>query len=265
MLLVGSIVAEKIYSQIRREIKELKEKKTQPFLATIIVGENPVSLNFIKIKEKAAHKLGIDFKIYQLPGIATEQRVLDLINELNRNKAIHGLIVQLPLPKSLNTQKIVRAIDPQKDIDGLLGKYPAPTAAAILEIIKHYEIDYKNLKIVIVGHGKLVGQPLATMLKREKISPIICDSKTPDLKEQTLKADILISATGVPTLIKKDMVKDGVIVIDAGTAESNGKITGDVDPAVYKKARSYSPVPGGVGPVTVAMLMRNLIAAAKKH
>ena len=263
MLLAGSIVAEKIYSQIRREIKELKEKKIQPFLATIIVGEDPVSLNFIKIKEKTAFNLGIDFKINHLPGIATEKSVLDLINELNKNKFIHGIIIQLPLPKNLDSQKIIRAIDPHKDIDGLLGKYLPPTATAILEILKFYQFDYRGKKITLVGHGTLVGGPLEKMLMTQGVEPLVCDSKTTDLKEKLLTSDIIISATGVPGLIIPEMVNEDAIIIDAGAAESGGKIRGDVDPRVYKKVKAYSPVPGGVGPVTVAMLMKNLIEAAK--
>jgi len=264
MLLAGSIVAEKIYSQIRQEIVKLEEKNIQPFLATIIVGENPVSLNFIKIKKETAHKLGIDFKIYHLPGIATEQSVLELINELNRNKAIHGLIVQLPLPKSFEITKTVQAIDPQKDIDGFLGRYMSPTAVAILEILQYYQIGYKNKKIILVGHGRLVGRPLEKMLLAQGVEPIVCDSKTTDLKGKLLTGEIIISATGVAGLIKADMVSEKAIVIDAGTAESEGKVVGDVDPEVYKKVAAYSPVPGGVGPVTVACLMRNLVLAAKK-
>jgi len=265
MLLAGSIVAEKIYSQIRQEIVKLEEKNIQPFLATIIVGENPVSLNFIKIKEKTAFNLGIDFKINHLPGIATEKSVLELIGELNRNKAIHGLIVQLPLPKSFDITKIVQAIDPQKDIDGLLGRYMPPTAAAILEILQFYKFDYRSKKIILVGHGTLVGGPLEKMLMAQGIEPLVCDSKTTDLKGKLLTGNIIISATGVPGLIIPEMVNEDAIIIDAGTAECNGKIRGDVDPKVYEKVKAYSPVPGGVGPVTVACLMRNLIEAAGKE
>jgi len=264
MLLAGSIVAAKIYRQVRQEVIKLEERKIQPFLATIIVGENPVSLNFIKIKEKAACNLEIDFKIYHLPGIATAPSVLDLIDELNRNKFVHGIVLQLPLPEDLNAQKIIKAIDPQKDIDGLLGKYPAPTAAAILEILKFYKIDYKDKKIILVGHGTLVGQPLEKMLTAQGIEPLVCDSKTTDLKGELLTGDIIISATGVPGLIVPEMVNENAIIIDAGTAECNGKIRGDVDPKVYEKVKAYTPVPGGVGPVTVACLMRNLVLAAKK-
>jgi len=263
MKLDGKVVAEKIYAKLTPEIKELKERKTQPFLTTILIGEDPASLSFIKIKEKAATNLGVEFRIYHLPGIVSEESILDLIAKLNKNKFVHGIILQLPLPEGLDTDKIIKTIDPKKDIDGLLGSYMPPTAAAILEILKFYKFDYKGKKIILVGHGTLVGGPLEKMLMAQGVEPLVCDSKTTDLKGKLLTGDIIISATGVPGLIIPEMVNEDAIIIDAGVAECGGKIKGDVDPRVYEKVKAYSPVPGGVGPVTVVCLMRNLVEAAR--
>lgn len=265
MILDGKIIASKIYEKLRPEIAGLKEKNIAPGLGVILVGENPVSLSYVKEKAETARQLGIEFKLFQLPGMASENQVIELILDLNRNKHIHGIVVQLPLPKDFDRGKIIKTLDPKKDIDGFLGKIPAPTPSAILEILKHYNIDYKSKKICIIGRGFLVGAPLEKMLMAQGFEPLVCDSKTKNIERETRKADILISATGVPGLIKKNFIKDGVILIDAGTAKNNGKIIGDIDSSAYQKAKAYTPVPGGVGPVTVACLMRNLIEAAKKQ
>jgi len=258
-LLYGKVVAEKIYQEIKAEIKL---KKIKPAMAVILVGNLAASLSFIKAKEKISKDLGIGFKLYHFLEIVTEREVLNLITVLNKNSNINGIIVQLPLPENIKTESIIKAIDPGKDIDGLLGEILTPSAAAVLGILKFYEISLKNKKIVLVGHGRLVGQPLNKQLIKIGNAPIICDKNTPDLSQETLKADILISATGVPGLIKPDMVKNSVAIVDAGTAEADGQITGDVDKATYEKVFAVSPVPGGVGPLTVAYLMKNLVNAA---
>lgn len=260
MILHGKPVAEKIYQAIQSDLKKISKK----YLAVILVGEDPASLSYIKIKEKIAERLGLNFRLYHLPGIVSEKAVLKLLADLNQNKFIAGIVVQLPLPKGWSDQKILDRVLPEKDIDGFRGGYPSPTAQAILETLKFYKIDLKNKKIVIIGHGQLVGEPLERLLKKQGFKPIVCDSKTKNLKEKTLSADILVSAVGIPGFIKPDMVSEKAVVIDAGTAESKGKIAGDVTKEVYEKVISYSPVPGGVGPVTVACLMRNFVLAAKK-
>lgn len=254
MILFGKPVAEKIYQSLG--------VKNHPTMAVVLVCEDPASIAYVHAKEKQAEKLGIDFKLFHLPGIASEKKILEIIEDLNKNKYVNGIIVQLPLPEGIDTDKILAAVTPEKDIDGFSGKFPPPTAQAILEILKFYEIDLKNKKIVIVGYGRLVGKPLAEMFKKKDIQPIICTSNS-DIASETIDADIIVSATGVPGLIKPDMVSKEAVVIDAGTAESKGKINGDVDVGVYEKVSAYTPTPGGVGPVTVACLMRNLIEAAK--
>lgn len=260
MILSGKPVAEKIYLSLQKDLKKTSRK----YLAVILVGEDPASLSYVKIKEKIAERLGIGFRLYHLSGIASEKEVLELVADLNQNKFVSGIMVQLPLLQSFSEEKILKKIVQEKDIEGFFGKFSPPTAQAILEILKFYQIGLKNKKIVIVGYGQLVGKPLEKLLKKQGLKPIVCDSKTKDLKGKILTADILISAVGIPSLIKKNMVSEKAVVIDAGTAESKGKIAGDIAAEVYEKVFAYSPVPGGVGPVTVACLMRNFIEAAKK-
>lgn len=264
MILFGKPVAEKIYQNLERDIQKLRERKIIPSLSVVLVGEDPASLSYVKMKEKIAQHLGINFKLFHLPGIVQEKVVSNLIDELNLNKHISGIIVQLPLPENFNTEKILKKILPQKDIDGFFGAFYPPTAQAILEIFKFYKISLKNKKIVIIGYGRLVGKPLEKLLLSQGLKPIVCDFKTVNLKALTKTADIIITATGVPALIKPEMISQNAVIIDAGTAESGGKIAGDVDLNVYPKIKAYSPVPGGVGPVTVAMLMKNVVGAAKK-
>ncbi len=263
MILTGKPVAEKIYKEAKNNIKELKLGDIKPFMAVILAGEDPASLSYIKIKEKKASQLGFDFRLYHLTSFVQEKKLLDLVRDLNKNKYIAGIVVQLPLPESVDKLKILKSVDPKKDIDGFLGRYLPPSAQAILEILKFYKISLKNKKILLIGRGELVGKPLEKLLLKRDLKPEVCNLKTKNLKEKTLKADIIVTATGCPNLIKKDMVSNNTIIIDAGTAESRGKIAGDVSKEVYKKVKSYSPVPGGVGPVTVACLMRNLVKACK--
>lgn len=256
MNLDGKLVAEKIYFEL---------KKIRASLAVVLVGEDSVSLSYVKAKEEMAKRLGFEFKLYQLPAISTEVGVKELICDLNQNKFVDGIVIQLPLPEDFDTDEILKEIKPEKDIDGFSGKYPYPTAQAIIEILKYYDIEIRNKNIVIVGRGRLVGEPLEKMMIKNGIKPIVCDSQTPNLNTQTLSADILISATGVPGLIKPEMTSEKAIVIDAGSSETGGNVSGDVDREVYKKVAAYSPVPGGVGPVTVACLMRNLAEAHNRN
>ncbi len=255
MILYGEPVALEIYQTL---------SKAKASLAVILVGEDPVSLSYVHAKEKKALELGINFKLYCFPNIASERQVIELIEKLNSDSEIDGVIVQLPLPKEFDVNRVLKKISPDKDIDGFFSeKFTPPTVCAILEILNHYQIDLKGKKVVIVGHGRLVGKPLATLLQKKGIEPKICTSDS-DIAFETKDADIIISATGVLNLIKPEMVSEKAIIIDAGTAESNGKISGDIDPKVFDKVKSYTPTPGGVGPVTVACLMRNLVEATKK-
>lgn len=262
MILDGNKVALKIYQDINQRIKKLDFK---PCLAVVLAGENLANTIFIQAKEEIVKKLGFDFKLFHLPRVVSQKKVEELIFELNQNLNIQGIVVQLPLPEGFKTREILSKISPDKDVDGFSGRYPAPTAQAILEILKFYDVDYSNKKIIIVGHGILVGQPLEKMLLEEGVRPIICDLKTRNLSRETQAAEILISAAGVPGMIKENMVALEAIVIDAGTSENLGRIKGDVEREVYKKVAAYTPVPGGVGPVTVACLMKNLVQAAEEQ
>lgn len=260
MILYGKPVTQKIYEDMK---KEIALEKLKPFLAVILVGENQASLTYIRAKEKIAKNLGIGFRLYQFPQIAREAEVLKLINNLNRNDYISGIVVQLPLPEKMNTDEILRAINPKKDVDGFYGEFSTPAARAIIEMLNYYKINLDNKKIAIIGHGRLVGRPLEKILVEQNLNVEVCNKDTRNLKEITENADIIISATGQPGIIDGTLIKKDVVVIDAGTAEVSGKISGDISKEVYDKVNSYSPVPGGVGPVTVACLMSNLVQASR--
>lgn len=255
---------------------QIKHLKNNPALAVVYAGNDPASLSYIKAKEKAAKEIGVDFLFYKFSAQVSEKKVVDLIFNLNKNKKISGIIVQLPLPKHLLKNKILNAIALEKDVDVLSDEsrkkfekgepaFVPPPAGAVLEFLKIAKKSLEKSTVVVVGRGMLVGEPVAMLLKQKAKKLIICDQKTKDLSMETKKADILISAVGKPDLIKKEMVKKGAVVIDAGTAKHLGKIVGDVDFAgVSPKASYITPVPGGVGPVTVAMLLANVVRAAEK-
>lgn len=265
MILSGKPVAQAIEQELKERIEGLKQKNIQPHLAVILVGDDPASILYVRKKEEKAESLGIGFKLYHFPAMAAESDILNLITDLNQNKNIHGVIVQLPLPDSIDSAKIIAAISAKKDVDGLIDDLKSVTAGAILEMLKYYNIDINNKKIVIIGRGKLVGVPLEKILKSENFNVEVCDSKTANLQEMTLSADIIISGVGKPGLIKSDMVSEKAIVIDAGTAEEGGSTVGDVDQSVYQKVSAYSPVPGGVGPITVIKLLKNVVESAEKY
>ncbi len=265
-ILDGKSLSNKIFSQLKVKIKSKKIKAT---LSVILVGDNPASLNYIKIKSKKCKEVGINFKLIKFKGKSYEGKILTKIKKLNLDPQTSGIIVQLPLPKHLSTQKIINSISHKKDVDGLTKKnqikflrnkkhFPCCTPQAILSLLKENKISLQNKNIVLVGYGNLVGKPLAQMLKKQNIKFTVCDEKTTNIKRKTLQADILISATGVPHLIDESYIKEKAIIIDAGSSKFEGKIVGDVNfNSVITKAAFLSPVPGGVGPMTVAMLLNN--------
>lgn len=249
----------KISEQI---LKELKQKASQlgfVKLAVVLVGNDPKSLKFISQKQKAAQEIGVNFKLYKLNADIDNQRLVNEVKKIVKDKTNTGIIIQLPLPNKLNTQKILNLIPPYKDVDALSVDNPfveSPTASGIIELLRRYNIDLEKKKIVIIGKGRLVGKPLIKIMKQRKLDFVACDINTENISEYTSQADILISATGHPKLITKQMVKPGAVVIDAGI--------GDIDFENVKLKASYiAPPIGGVGPMTVAMLMRNLIKLAK--
>ena len=268
----GKRISGKLLGEVKAKISKLREK---PGLAIVIVGENPASLIYVNSKEKMCNELGAYCERYNLSKDTAETDLLKLIDELNDNPKIHGILVQLPLPKQIDGKLVIESIRPEKDVDGFsplnLGNLavgntiiaPATPKAVMRMIESTGKIEGKHA--VIVGRSNIVGKPVALMLLEKNATVTICHSKTRNLGDYTKDADILVAACGVPQLIKKDMVKKGAVVIDVGiNRTSGGKIVGDVDFENVKEVASYiTPVPGGVGPMTIAMLMDNLLRAMK--
>jgi len=273
MIIDGREVAYKIKEEIKNEISLLSNKLT---LCVVQVGDDEASNIYIKQKEKLANELGINF-IHKKYNDISEELLEEEIIKLNENKYITGIIIQLPIPDKYNTNKLINLIDPNKDVDGLTdynkvklynneeGIIPC-TPLGILELLNHYNIDVKGKNIVIIGRSLLVSKPLFNLLLNKDATVTMCHSKTVDLPLITKNADILISATGKPHLVTEDMIKDNAVIIDVGISRIDGKLCGDVDfENVSKKASYITPVPGGVGPMTVIMLMKNILNAYKKQ
>ncbi|MFZ2193796.1 MAG: bifunctional methylenetetrahydrofolate dehydrogenase/methenyltetrahydrofolate cyclohydrolase FolD [Candidatus Moraniibacteriota bacterium] len=272
----GKKIANEIKAELKAEVLDLKEKGIIPGLAVIIVGNDESSKIYVKNKNKACEEIGIYSEIHQVEEKILEEDLLTLIEKLNIDEKIHGILVQLPLPEHINKEKVILAIDPKKDVDCFhpenIGKiflgqetFLPCTPSGILELLNKSEVDVSGKKVVIVGRSNIVGKPLALMLINAGATVTICNSKTKNLKEECLSADILISATGRPRLITSDMLKQGVAVVDVGINRlKNGKIVGDVDfENALEKVSLITPVPGGVGPMTIAMLLKNTIKAVK--
>lgn len=273
-LINGKEVAEHIKLQVKNEIETLG---LTPTLAVVVVGDNPASRIYVNNKKKACEYVGIKSLEQVFPEDISEENLLNFIDELNENNNVHGILVQLPLPKHINENKVIERISPAKDVDGFsavnvgqlwLGKYDmAPcTAMGVIELLDYYNIDITGKHCVVVGRSNIVGKPMAALLLERNATVTVCHSKTKDLYKHTKDADILISAVGKPKFITWGLVKNGAVVIDVGiNRDENGKLCGDVDfDDVKDRAEFLTPVPGGVGPMTVAMLMKNTLIAAKK-
>lgn len=254
---------------------ELKEKNINPGLAVIIVGDDPASRVYVNNKKKACDEIGIYSEEYALPEETSEEELLALIRKLNGKKKINGILVQLPVPKQINEETIINAIDPKKDVDAFhpvnVGKimvgnfdFVPCTPAGVMELIDESGIDVAGKECVVVGRSNIVGKPQAMLLLHKNGTVTICHSKTKNLKEKTKQADILIAAVGKPNFITGDMIKEGAVVIDVGINRiAEKKLVGDVDfESAEKVAGAITPVPGGVGPMTIAMLMKNTVKAA---
>ena len=272
----GKLTSAKIREEIKAEAAILTAKGTQPGLAVIIVGEDPASQIYVRNKEKACDEVGFYSEKYALPAETTEAELTALIEKLNADKNIHGILVQSPLPKHLDEKRIVAQILPSKDVDAFseenVGKitlgtprFLPCTPAGIMELLKRYNIETKGKHAVVVGRSNIVGKPMGLLLLGADCTVTTCHSKTKNLAEVTSKADILVAAVGRPLFVNADMVKEGAVVIDVGIhRDENNKLCGDVDFAsVEPKAGYITPVPGGVGPMTIAMLMCNTVTAAK--
>ena len=285
-IISGTEIAKQIREELTQEIAELKEKHNLiPGLATVLVGEDPASQVYVGQKDKASQALGVYSERHELSADTSEQELLALIDKLNKDPKIHGILVQLPLPKHINVPRVLFAIDPKKDVDAFhpvnVGKlmigepdYLPCTPYGIYQLLVRSGIDIKGAEVVMVGASNIVGRPAAMLLSQEKEgfggTVTLCHILTRDISIHTRRADILIVAVGKPKLITADMVKEGVVVIDVGvnrigkTESGKAILVGDVDfEAVKEKAKAITPVPGGVGPMTITMLMLNTVKAAK--
>jgi methylenetetrahydrofolate dehydrogenase (NADP+)/methenyltetrahydrofolate cyclohydrolase len=273
----GRAVASRIKEGLREQIIHLAAIGKLPGLAVVLVGDNPGSRVYVNMKQKACAELGIYSAEHALPVETSQDELINLIKKLNAEPRIHGILVQLPLPKHLNEAVIIETIDPVKDVDGLhpinLGKLfigqPGPlpcTPAGVMELIKESGIEIKGKECVVVGRSNIVGKPQAILLLRENGTVTICHSRTQNLAEVCRRADILVAAIGKPEFITADMVKPGAVVIDVGTNRNNeGKLVGDLHfESVSQMAGWITPSPGGVGPMTIAMLLKNTVESAAK-
>ena len=287
-LIDGRAIADQIHEETRRHIATLKEQGGPPGLAFVRVGEDPASRVYVGMKEKACERLGVQSQTHVLPEDATEKELLKLIGELNADPSVHGILVQAPLPEQINEATIFASVSPNKDVDGfhplnvgklLLGDtdgFAPCTPAGIHELLIRSGVQIGGAEVVILGRGNIVGKPMAAILcqKRDHANATVslCHSQTKDIHEHCQKADILIAAMGVPEFVKADMVKPGAVVIDVGvnrvpdpTSKNGNRLVGDVDFAAVQPITSQiTPNPGGVGPMTIAMLLRNTVRAAAK-
>ena len=275
-LISGKEVSAKVREEVKAQCEQLKARGIHPGLAVIIVGDAPASRVYVNNKKKACAEVGFISEEYALPQQTTQEELLSLINELNNNPKINGILCQLPLPSHLDEKAVINAISPEKDVDAfhpsnvgkiMIGDYhflPC-TPAGVMEMIKSEGIEVKGKNCVVIGRSNIVGKPMAMLLLHEHGTVTICHSRTKNLKEVCAAADILVAAVGKAKFVTADMVKPGAVVLDVGINRlENGKLCGDVDfDSVEPKASYITPVPGGVGPMTIAMLMKNTLMAAK--
>lgn len=275
-ILDGKAVSLKVKESVKVRAEELKKFGVEPTLAVILVGEDKASQTYVRAKEKACNEYGIKSVAHRLSENTTQAELLALINVLNLDDSIHGILVQLPLPKHIDTNVVLAAIDPRKDVDGFhavnVGKlvsgldgFVPCTPLGVMEILKEYGIDVAGLNAVVIGRSNIVGKPMANLLLNASATVTITHSKTKNLKEICKNADLIVAAIGKPFFLKADMVKDGAVVVDVGINRlDDGRLVGDVDfDEVAPKCSYITPVPGGVGPMTIAMLLNNTILAAQ--
>lgn len=273
----GKAIANKLKLQIGQEVEQLKAQGVQPGLAAVLVGDNPASVIYVRNKRKACDEVGIDSFEHRLPEQTTQEDLLRLIESLNSNPKVHGILIQLPLPKQINTDRVLNAVSPAKDVDGLhpcnVGRltmgtpqFVPCTPAGVIAMLDEYKIPIEGQRAVIVGRSNLVGRPLSLLLMHRHATITVCHSRTKEIGAICREGDILVAAMGKPKFITAEMVKEGAVVIDVGINRlQTGQLVGDVDfEPVSKKAGWITPVPGGVGPMTVVMLMYNTLQSAKR-
>ncbi|MBE9864042.1 bifunctional methylenetetrahydrofolate dehydrogenase/methenyltetrahydrofolate cyclohydrolase FolD [Campylobacter concisus] len=275
-ILDGKAVSLKVKESVKVRAEELKKFGVEPTLAVVLVGEDKASQTYVRAKEKACNEYGIKSVAHRLSENTTQNELLALINVLNLDDSIHGILVQLPLPKHIDTNVVLAAIDPRKDVDGFhavnVGKlvsgldgFVPCTPLGVMEILKEYGIDVAGLNAVVIGRSNIVGKPMANLLLNASATVTVTHSKTKNLKEICKNADLIVAAIGKPFFLKADMVKDGAVVVDVGINRlDDGRLVGDVDfEEVAPKCSYITPVPGGVGPMTIAMLLNNTILATQ--
>ena len=278
-LISGKIVSEKVRAEIRDQVKDfVLSNNRAPGLAVVLVGENPASQVYVRNKHKACLEVGMDSYEINLPHETEEDRLISVINELNADPKVDGILVQLPLPGHINEDRIIKSILPDKDVDAfspvnvggiMLGSYSflPCTPAGIMELLRHYNIEIEGKECVVIGRSNIVGKPMALLLLEKNGTVTVCHSRTQNLSEITRNADILVAAVGRAGFVTCDMVKPGAVVIDVGiNRNAEGKLCGDVDFVSVSEIASFiTPVPGGVGPMTITMLLKNTLTAAKMH
>lgn len=273
----GKLISSQIKDEVKDRVAALNAKGVTTTLAVILVGDDPASAVYVKNKKKACEYCGINSLSYELPAETSEVELLKLIDKLNKDKKVDGILVQLPLPGGIDEDKVLMAIDPKKDVDGFhisnvgslcVGRegMVSCTPAGIIELLKRSDIEIQGKECVVIGRSNIVGKPMALLLLKENGTVTICHSKTQNLKEVTKRADILVVAIGKPKMIDAEYVKEGACVIDVGIHRNEeGKLCGDVDfDSVSPVAGAITPVPGGVGPMTIAMLMQNCVTASER-
>lgn len=276
-LIDGKALASKIRGELSAEVAVLKTKSVTPGLAVVLVGEDPASKVYVSMKEKACQDVGIFSDEHKLPADTSETELLDLIDKLNTDSRIHGILVQLPLPKQINTERVLEAISPHKDVDGfhpynvgrlVIGKpvFQPCTPYGVMVMLKETGIDLTGKEVVVVGRSNIVGKPVALMCLAQHATVTICHSRTKDLAAKVGQADVLIAAVGVPEMIKGEWIKPGAVVIDVGVNRVGEKmLVGDVEFApAAERASAITPVPGGVGPMTITMLLQNTVESARR-
>jgi methylenetetrahydrofolate dehydrogenase (NADP+)/methenyltetrahydrofolate cyclohydrolase len=278
-LIDGKAIAAAVRKEVAENVAAMKKKAgIVPGLKVILVGDDPASKVYVNLKSKASIEVGIDEETITRPADFSQQELIDLVRSLNRDDAVNGILVQLPLPKGIDTDAVIMEIDPEKDVDGItpvnFGRLLTQTAPlepctprGVMEMLHRHDVEIKGKAATIVGRSNIVGKPIALMLMREHATITVCHSRTVDLERRVADADILIAATGVPRMIKGEWIKEGAVVIDVGVNRlEDGSLVGDVDfEAARERASLITPVPGGVGPMTIAMLMKNTLSAAERQ
>jgi len=269
-LIDGKTVAKEMRQKIKEEVAGMEKK---PGLAVVLVGKDPASQVYVNLKDKRCKEIGMESYKHELPESASEKEVLALIDKLNKDDAVNGILVQMPVPKQISAQKVMEAVLPEKDVDGfhpmsigrmVAGKpsLQACTPRGVMKLLAHYGIDVAGKDVTVIGRSLIVGTPVALMLMAKNATVTVCHSKTKDLKANTQHADIIVTAVGKKRLVTADMVKEGAVVVDVGMIRDEGKLCGDVDFDNVKEKCSYiTPVPGGVGPMTIACLLENTMLA----